>query len=111
MSVRVDEPGASRSFTEPQLSSSGVCSSDRRRRTEAEPGAETVPTVSVRGPARCLLRLPSRAGINGRGFVRHTSWWAVRCSGHSYHCACAIDARAGAELNNKPFELWVQYPV
>lgn len=45
----------------------------------------------------CLLRLPYRAGINGRGFVRHTSWWAVRCSGHSYHCACAITVRAGVE--------------
>ena len=68
---------------------------------EAVPGAETVPTVRLNGPARwacycrSLLRLPCRAGISSRGFVRHTSWWAVRCSGHSSYCACAIGARAG----------------
>ncbi|KAM3612258.1 uncharacterized protein V6R79_005587 [Siganus canaliculatus] len=45
---------------------------------ETEPGAETVPTVSLSGPARwtcyCrwfLLRLPNRERINGRGCVRH----------------------------------------
>lgn len=59
---------------------------------EAEPGAKTCPGGQCErsGP---VWSVSSSGYGTERGLTAEdlsTSWWAVRCSGHSSHCACAI---------------------
>lgn len=99
IAVRVDAPGASRSFTELhgastqwQQESWSSTGGLRTRAAPCGPGGR-VPTVRLSAPTRSSGLL-NRTGINSRGFVRHTSRWAVRYSGHSSHYACAHSGKA-----------------
>lgn len=81
------------------------CAAARSRRPSPERRRSRRSVLALRPAVHAIVGASSgyrtERGINGRGFVRHTSWWAVRCSGHSSHCACAISVRVGTE--NKRF--------